>query len=242
MMSTIAIVEDDPTVFEMLQVFLIRDGYKIQRFSDSTGVIEYIQQTPPDLLLLDWMLPGVSGITLLQEIRKITTTLPIIMLTAKDDVVDLVIGLEGGADDYVTKPFSPFALLARIKAHLRRMETFGSITQVVTSNQIQDNFIAGQNYQINLDTREVVLHNQMIESLTPKEFDILVFLARHPKHVFSREQLIETIWGYDYIGDDRTVDAHIKRLRRKISTPPYSWIHTVWGSGYKFDGDIVDET
>lgn len=232
-MSRIVVVEDDHSVCEMLELFLKKEGYEVQTYHQGIGVLEELRHFNPDLIILDWMLPGKNGLEILHELRQFSDV-PVVMLTAKDTDTDQVMGLEGGADDYVTKPFSPFTLLARIKAILRRFQP------AENSNSFSQR-IEGKHFVINLDTFEVVLNETNILDLTPREFELLSFMARHPKHVFSREQLIDQIWGYDFIGDGRTVDAHVKRLRKKIQTPPFTWIHTVWGIGYKFDEDIQDE-
>lgn len=232
-MSRIVVVEDDHSVCEMLELFLKKEGYEVQTYHQGIGVLEELRHFNPDLIILDWMLPGKNGLEILHELRQFSDV-PVVMLTAKDTDTDQVMGLEGGADDYVTKPFSPFTLLARIKAILRRFQP------AENSNSFSQR-IEGKHFIINLDTFEVVLNETNILDLTPREFELLSFMARHPKHVFSREQLIDQIWGYDFIGDGRTVDAHVKRLRKKIQTPPFTWIHTVWGIGYKFDEDIQDE-
>lgn len=233
-MVNIFVVEDDLSVCDMLKIFLEKEGYHVEFFHQGEGVVEEIRRNPPGLVILDWMLPGKDGFAILRDIRSFSS-LPVIMLTAKDTDADQVMGLEGGADDYVTKPFSPFTLLARIKAVLRRVQSSEGMEDV------GDNVIRGDHYTIDTDTYTVYLHGKRINELTAKEFELLAFLARHPKHVFAREQLIERLWGFDFAGDERTVDAHIKRLRKKIHTPPYAWIHTVWGVGYKFDGDVRDE-
>lgn len=232
-MSRIVVVEDDHSVCEMLELFLKKEGYEVQTYHQGIGVLEELRHFNPDLIILDWMLSGKNGLEILHELRQFSDV-PVVMLTAKDTDTDQVMGLEGGADDYVTKPFSPFTLLARIKAILRRFQP------AENSNSFSQR-IEGKHFIINLDTFEVVLNETNILDLTPREFELLSFMARYPKHVFSREQLIDQIWGYDFIGDGRTVDAHVKRLRKKIQTPPFTWIHTVWGIGYKFDEDIQDE-
>lgn len=233
-MARIIVVEDDLSVCDMLKIFLEKEGYQIEFYHSGVGVVDGVRSNEPDVVILDWMLPGKDGFALLREIREFSSV-PIMMLTAKDTDTDQLMGLEGGADDYITKPFSPFLLMARIKAVLRRSRFF------TNNEEDRENAICGNHYAIHLDTHEVQLNGENIEGLTAKEFDLLSFMAKNEKHVFSREQLIEKLWGFDFLGDERTVDAHIKRLRKKIHTPPFSWIHTVWGVGYKFDGDIRDE-
>ncbi|MEH7115568.1 response regulator transcription factor, partial [Neobacillus niacini] len=180
-----------------------------------------------DALIVDWMLPGMDGVSICRKIREEKYTVPIIMLTAKDTESDQVLGLEMGADDYVTKPFSPLTLMARIKAVTRRYQT--QIT-----NQTDD-FLHTNHFKISKNTREVLVDGAPVTNLTPKEFDLLYYMAEHPRQVFSREQLLERVWGYQFYGDERTVDVHIKRLRKKVETSAQPFFHTVWGVGYKFD-------
>ena len=160
---------------------------------------------------------------------------PIIMLTAKDSESDQVLGLEMGADDYVTKPFSPLALMARIKAVTRRRNPIAS-----SEDTLEEGVIVTQHFKINKNTREVLLDGVQVTNLTPKEFDLLYYFVQHPKQVFTREQLLERVWGYQFYGDERTVDVHIKRLRKKIGTQTQPFFHTVWGVGYKFEETMVE--
>ena len=172
-----------------------------------------------------------------REIRKISKTVPIIMLTARDSESDQVIGLEMGADDYVTKPFSPLTLIARMKALHRRSEL---AEKVATEKDDDETFdIVTKHFKMNTKTREAYLDDTLIDGLTPKEFDLLYTLAKKPRQVFSREQLLELVWDYQYFGDERTVDAHIKKLRQKIEKVGPQVIQTVWGVGYKFDDSGV---
>ncbi len=173
-----------------------------------------------------------------REIRKVSKTVPIIMLTARDSESDQVIGLEMGADDYVTKPFSPLTLIARIKALHRRTELVEKEGKVQEASD-QEFDIETQFLKVNTKTREAYLNGKLIEGLTPKEFDLLYTLAKKPRQVFSREQLLELVWDYQYFGDERTVDAHIKKLRQKIEKVGPQVIQTVWGVGYKFDDSGV---
>ena len=174
-----------------------------------------------------------DGMLVAKEIRKVSNTVPIIMLTARDSESDQVIGLEIGADDYVTKPFSPLTLIARIKALHRRREL---VEKVVEKNAETDDFeITTKHFKMNTKTREAYLNNKPIDGLTPKEFDLLYTMAKKPRQVFTREQLLELVWNYEYFGDERTVDAHIKKLRQKIEKVGPQVIQTVWGVGYKFD-------
>lgn len=186
-----------------------------------------------DTIIIDWMLPGMEGVTICRRIREVSSV-PIIMLTAKDSESDQVLGLEMGADDYVTKPFSPLTLMARIKAVTRRY-------QKETTNQVDDKSIATEHFKISKETREVIYNDQVLTNLTPKEFDLLYYLISNPKQVFTREQLLDRVWGYQFYGDERTVDVHIKRLRNKIGTKEQPFIHTIWGVGYKFDESKVND-
>lgn len=189
--------------------------------------------------MLDLNLPKMDGMQVAAEMRKISPTVPIIMLTARDSESDQVLGLEMGADEYVTKPFSTIALIARIKALYRRtqLNQLSSSTQQIAS----DFDVQTPHFKLNSKTREAFLDDQQIENLTPKEFDLLKTLASKPKQVFTREQLLQLVWNYEYYGDERTVDAHIKKLRQKIEKAGPQVIQTVWGVGYKFDDSEVED-
>ncbi|WP_439646095.1 winged helix-turn-helix domain-containing protein [Secundilactobacillus silagei] len=200
-----------------------------------------------DMITLDLNLPKLDGMQVSAEIRKISPTVPIIMLTARDSESDQVLGLEMGADDYVTKPFSPITLIARIKALDRRAKIGGKITDHETvsdsATKEEEKFdIDTGKFQLNSKTREAYLNGKQINDLTPKEFDLLRTLAQKPRQVFSREQLLQLVWDYEYYGDERTVDAHIKKLRQKIEKVGPQIIQTVWGVGYKFDDTGADES
>lgn len=225
----ILVVEDNEAVCSMIEMFLAKEGYEsIFVHNGEDGYRKFLEEEW-ELIILDWMLPGMDGVTLCRRIRE-TSTVPIIILTAKDSESDQVIGLEFGADDYVTKPFSPLALMARIKAILRR----------TSLPQKQQEFKTTAYFRISKEAREVYLNDKLITNLTPKEFDLLFFFIDHPRQVFSREQLLERVWGYQYYGDERTVDVHIKRLRKKLETTHTPFFHTVWGVGYKFDEAEAD--
>ena len=186
------------------------------------------------MITLDLNLPGMDGMQVNAEIRKISSTVPIIILTARDSESDQILGLEMGADEYVSKPFSPITLIARIKALHRRAQisALGSNKQ----NKVDDDFdVKTDHFKLNSSTREAYLNDNRIDGLTPKEFDLLRVLAKKPRQVFSREQLLQLVWDYEYYGDERTVDAHIKKLRQKIEKVGPQVIQTVWGVGYKFD-------
>lgn len=228
----ILMIEDNESVCEMLQMFFEKEDWKVTFIHDGQeGLDEYTKnQEKYDLLILDIMLPSIDGMTICREIREFDTQIPIIMLTAKDTESDEVIGLEIGADDYVTKPFSPLTLVARIKSTVRRVKTPSEIVEKDTTYDIDT-----ENLKINKNTREIILYGEPLEDLTPKEFDLLYTLADSPRRVFSREQLLQQVWEYEYFGDERTVDAHIKKLRQKLLKNGPQVIQTVWGVGYKFD-------
>lgn len=225
-------VEDNENVCSMIQMFLKRRDPR-EFIHDGKEGYEQAISNNWDVILLDWMLPGMDGMTICRKIREAGNKVPIIMLTAKDSESEQVLGLEMGADDYVTKPFSPLALMARIKAVKRRAQ----LTQSINTNT---HVIETTHFKIYKDTREVYLDHELVPNLTPKEFDLLTFLVQHPKQVFTREQILEQVWGYQFYGDERTVDVHIKRLRKKLSKNKKCFFHTVWGVGYKFD-ELVDQ-
>jgi DNA-binding response OmpR family regulator len=219
----------------MVQMFFLNEGWEATfRYDGKEGLDTFLAEPEHwDMITLDLNLPSMDGMTVAREIRKISSTVPIIMLTARDSESDQVIGLEMGADDYVTKPFSPLTLIARMKALHRRSE----LAEKVIASADDD-----QTFDVETDhfkTREAYLDNQPIDGLTPKEFDLLYTLAKKPRQVFSREQLLELVWDYQYFGDERTVDAHIKKLRQKIEKVGPQVIQTVWGVGYKFDDSGV---
>jgi two-component system OmpR family response regulator len=227
------VAEDDRSVCEMLRLFFQKENVQAVFVHDGNEAGKLFRERHWDFVLLDWMLPGQSGLELCAEFRKSTDT-PIILLTAKTEEKDRIAGLEHGADDYVTKPFSPLELMARIKAVMRRYKAAGRAESHVTE-RIDPTRIRHMGLLIDTVSREVTIDGRQIANLTPKEFELLVLFATHPKKVFTREQLIETIWGFDYYGEDRTVDVHIKRLRNKIATSERQWIVTIWGVGYKLE-------
>lgn len=200
----------------MLRLFMTASRVMMRFFKD-----EY------DIAIIDLMLPNMDGMTICRKIREVSDV-PIIILTAKESESDQVLGLEMGADDYVTKPFSPLTLMARIKAVTRRKNS-------ATSTENNEDILETTYFKISKRTREIFYQGELLDALTPKEFDLLYFLMQHPRQVFSREQLLEQVWGYQFYGDERTVDVHIKRLRQKIATETKPFLHTVWGVGYKFD-------
>ncbi|HLU22839.1 MAG TPA: response regulator transcription factor [Bacillaceae bacterium] len=224
----ILVIEDNESVAAMIEMFFVKEEIKGEFVYDGYAGYQRALEESWDCLIIDWMLPGMDGVTICRKIRAVNKDVPIIMLTAKDSESDQVLGLEMGADDYVTKPFSPLALMARIKAVTRRVN-------VQKTKPEESGVIETRHVKVNKNTREVYLDGKPVDNLTPKEFDLLYHFVQHPKQVFSREQLLEKVWGYQFYGDDRTVDVHIKRLRNKIGSGDQSFFQTVWGVGYKFE-------
>lgn len=217
----ILVADDEPSILEVVKLYLENEGFIVFAASDGEQAMIIEINERPDLLVLDIMLPKISGWDICRSIER---SVPIIFLTAKTSEADKITGFSLGADDYITKPFSPRELVARIKAVLRRSGLLQAAGAVIKFPGLAIHLI-----------QQTVELNEQAAALPPKEFELLLFLARHPKVVFSREQLLTNIWGYDFDGDDRTVDATIKRLRRKINCSNYAYIHTVWGTGYKFE-------
>lgn len=231
-------IEDNEAVCEMMAMFFEKEDWQAT-FSGNgeKGLTIFLNdQEKWDMVILDLNLPGMDGMQVCREIRKVSLQVPIIMLTARDSESDQVIGLEIGADEYVTKPFSPLTLMARMKALYRRSQ-LGSQPLVKEENpfDIQTHVI-----RMSTVTRDVYYQDKKIDGLTPKEFEILALLAAHPKQVFSREHLLNRIWEEPFFGDERTIDAHIKKLRQKIEVVGPQVIHTVWGVGYKFDDTGIE--
>lgn len=223
-MPTVLVVEDEPIVRDVVVRYLRREGYEALEATDVDEARDALRHGSPSLVVLDLMLPGGDGLDLCREIRA-SSELPVIMLTARADEADRIVGLELGADDYVTKPFSPRELTARVRTVLRRSRTQGG----------QDGRIVSGELEIDTATREVLAHSSPVH-LTAKEFDLVAFLARHPRQVFSRRQLMDAVWGYEAALDTGTVTVHIRRLREKVEIDPSHprWIETVWGIGYRF--------
>ena len=218
------IVEDDANIAELLRLYLGRDGFEVMIVSDGAKAEDGFDLFTPDRVLLDIMLPGKDGWQICREIRK-KSAVPIIMLTAKGETADKVSGLEMGADDYVTKPFEVKELLARIHAVMRRTEGEGQIEKKLSFDKLV----------INLDSYELIVDGKKVDT-PPKEMELLYHLAASPNRVFTRNQLLDEVWGFDYFGDSRTVDVHIKRLREKLEGVSDKWsLKTVWGVGYKFE-------
>lgn len=229
-MAKILVVDDEEPIQELLRFNLEKEGYKVSVAKDGQEALEQVQDEQPDLVVLDVMLPGISGVEVCRRLRQNPKyqQLLIIMLTAKGEEIDKVVGLELGADDYMTKPFSPRELLARIKACFRRLNNSMEDTDV--------QMIRGE-LKIDLNAFRVQVRDSETE-LTPKEFELLRVLAAHPGKVYSRDELLERIWGYEYDGDTRTVDVHVRHLRLKIEKNPSSpeYIETLRGIGYRFKG------
>ena len=220
------VVEDDVNIAELLRLYLEKDGFEVFHAADGGEGIRMAQELKPDLMLLDIMLPVVDGWVVCTEVRKFSE-MPIIMLTAKGETFDKVSGLEMGADDYVTKPFEVKELLARIHAIMRRAD--GEAPKVSAKKLSFDKLT------INLDSYELIVDGKRIDA-PPKEMELLFHLASSPNRVFTRNQLLDEVWGFDYFGDSRTVDVHVKRLREKLEGVSEKWsLKTVWGVGYKFD-------
>ncbi|MBZ4029567.1 response regulator transcription factor [Ligilactobacillus salivarius] len=229
-------IEDNKSVCEMMSMFFEKEKWDVEYAYDGISAVEKFKEKSDewDMITLDLNLPGMDGMQVNAEIRKISSTVPIIILTARDSESDQILGLEMGADEYVSKPFSPITLIARIKALHRRAQisALGSSKR----NKEDDDFdVKTDHFKLNSSTREAYLNDNRIDGLTPKEFDLLRVLAKKPRQVFSREQLLQLVWDYEYYGDERTVDAHIKKLRQKIEKVGPQVIQTVWGVGYKFD-------
>ena len=223
----VLVVEDDPTVAEVVGRYLERDGFEVETVEDGIAAIEMVTASPPDLMILDLMLPGLDGLEVFRRVRSFAP-LPVIMLTARGDENDRVMGLELGADDYVGKPFSPRELTARAKSVLRRAEGGSSLSPG------EGQVLEASDLVVDPSSRDVRVAGQPV-SLTVREFELLVFLMQHPLKVFRREELLDHVWGYTF-GDTSTVTVHVRRLREKIEADPSapSKIQTVWGVGYRF--------
>ncbi|MBP2033941.1 DNA-binding response OmpR family regulator [Clostridium algifaecis] len=219
----ILIVDDDENICEVIKMYVESAGYEVKVVNDGKSAQDAFLEYKPDLVLLDIMLPNIDGIDVLKWIRKDYET-PVIMLTAKGETFDKVLGLELGADDYIVKPFEAKEMLARIKAVLRRYNVDNESKEVLKF----------QDLTIDINSYTVVYKNNDVK-MPPKEFELLYYLANNKNRVFTREQLLCEVWGYDYPGDSRTVDVHVKRLREKLQGGPNWQIETVWGVGYKFE-------
>ena len=233
----ILIVDDDTNIAELISLYLTKECFETRMVEDGEEAIRAFQEFQPNLILLDLMLPGMDGYEVCRTVRK-TSSVPIIMLSAKGEVFDKVLGLELGADDYMMKPFDSKELVARVKAVLRRFqpsreEVTAETGAAMTPNAQNGEYVEYPGLLINMTNYAVTYMERSVE-MPPKELELLYFLASHPNQVFTREQLLDHIWGYDYVGDTRTVDVHVKRLREKIKDRENWSIATVWGIGYKF--------
>ena len=223
--NKVLIADDDSHIVELIKLYLEKDGFATVSASNGADALVKFKEEAPSIVILDIMMPEMDGWQVCREIRRISN-IPIIMLSAKGETFDKVLGLELGADDYMVKPFEPKELIARVKAVMRRFET-------KDANTVQE--IVFPNLVINLSNYELKVSGNIIE-IPPKELELLYFLASNPNRVFTREQLLEEVWGFDYFGDSRTVDVHIKRLREKLEGVEGNWqLKTVWGVGYKFE-------
>ncbi|MCT4563168.1 MAG: response regulator transcription factor [Maledivibacter sp.] len=219
------VVDDDENIAELICLYLNKEGYETKKYFSGVEALKKFNIFTPDLIILDIMLPEIDGYDVCTEIRK-KSSVPIIMLTAKGETFDKVLGLELGADDYIVKPFDSKELLARVKAVLRRYR----------SKNIDNKQLVIPNLTIDLSDYSIIYHGKKVE-IPPKELELLYFLASNPNQVFTREQILDNVWGYDFIGETRTVDVHIKRLREKLNNNDPWEIKTVWSVGYKFNLD-----
>lgn len=225
MQEKLLVVDDDVNICELLRLYLGKDGYDVTCVQDGLAAVAMFHKIHPVLVILDLMLDGMDGMDVCREIRKAGNT-PIIMLTAKGETFDKVLGLEMGADDYIVKPFEPKELVARVRAVLRRTGALQAVAEKT---------IVYSGLSVSLENYELVVAGKVLD-VPPKELELLYHLASHPNRVYTREQLLEEVWGFDYFGDSRTVDVHVKRLREKLEGHENGWqLKTVWGVGYKFE-------
>ena len=221
----ILIADDDKNICELLRLYLTKEGYQTVMAYDGNAAVQAFEEHQPALVLLDVMMPGMDGWEVCRKIRAVSDT-PVIMLTAKGETFDKVLGLELGADDYVVKPFDTKEVVARIKAVLRRCSG---------SSKNKDGVIRYDNLSLDMSRYELKVRGKVVEA-PPKELELLSYLASHPNRVFTRDQLLDEVWGFEYYGDSRTIDVHIKRLREKLEGASDEWgLKTVWGVGYKFE-------
>ena len=224
--TKLLVVDDDANICDMLKLYFENEGYDVKTVNDGVEGVNFFKMFEPDLVLLDIMLPKKDGYQVCREIREVSSK-PIIMVTAKGEIIDKVLGLELGADDFVVKPFDMKELSSRIKAVLRRYQAH--------TTQNDDEVVKFDNIEISLQKYELKLRGKSID-IPPKELELLYFLASNYNRVFTRDQLLDKVWGFDYLGDSRTVDVHVKRLREKLEGVSDKWIlKTVWGVGYKFE-------
>ncbi len=228
----ILIVDDDENIAELISLYLVKECFDTEIAGDGEQAVQKFKEYQPHMILLDIMLPGMDGYDVCREIRKVSNV-PIIMLSAKGEVFDKVLGLKIGADDYMVKPFDSNELVARVQAILRRMEQSDSSRNQAQREETGE-IVRFEGLTVNLTGYSVIYLGKSVE-MPPKELELLFFLANRPNQVFTREQLLDKIWGYDYMGDTRTVDVHVKRIREKIKDYANWAITTVWGIGYKFE-------
>jgi len=228
--TKILIVDDDNNIAELISLYLTKECYDTKIVNDGEDALTAFEQYNPNMILLDLMLPGIDGYQVCREVRT-KSNVPIIMLSAKGEIFDKVLGLELGADDYIMKPFDSKELVARVKAVLRRYQPIKSVSPAPANTT---KCVEYPDLTINLSNYSVIYNGKQVD-MPPKELELLYFLAASPNQVFTREQLLDHIWGYEYIGDTRTVDVHVKRLREKIKDHDAWQIATVWGIGYKFE-------
>ncbi|HYF95757.1 MAG TPA: response regulator transcription factor [Symbiobacteriaceae bacterium] len=230
MSRQVLVVDDEPNIRELCRLYLEQEGFQVEEAADGIEAVRKAKERQPDLVVLDLMLPGKNGFDVCRELRAVD--IPVIMLTARGDEVDKILGLELGADDYLTKPFSPRELVARVKVVLRRAERVAAPVQVPKPAER----LAFHDFILDLAGRSLVVRGKQTDC-PPKEFDLLAMLAQNPHRAFTREQLLEKVWDYSFYGDFRTVDVHVQRIRKKIEPDPEKprYVKTVWGVGYKFE-------
>ena len=224
----ILVVDDDANICELLRLYLTKEGYQVTTANDGEEGLDKFNQVKPDMVLLDVMMPKMDGLEVCRRIRKLGNT-PVMMLTAKGETFDKVLGLELGADDYMVKPFDAKEVVARIKAVLRRC------TVTTSQTESSEGVIEFDNLRLDMNSYELRVKGKVVEA-PPKELELLNCLASHPNRVYTRDQLLDEVWGFEYYGDSRTIDVHVKRLREKLSGASDKWeLKTVWGVGYKFE-------
>ena len=224
----ILVVDDDTNICELLRLSLTKEGYQVTTANDGEEGLEKFNQLKPDMVLLDVMMPRMDGLEVCRRIRKLGNT-PVMMLTAKGETFDKVLGLELGADDYMVKPFDTKEVVARIKAVLRRC------TVTTSQTESTEGVIEFDNLRLDMNSYELRVKGKVVEA-PPKELELLNCLASHPNRVYTRDQLLDEVWGFEYYGDSRTIDVHVKRLREKLAGASDKWeLKTVWGVGYKFE-------
>lgn len=236
MTEKILVVEDEPALQETLVYNLEKQGYSVKAVGDGRQAVETARSFQPDLILLDIMLPGLDGFEICKILRR-EMSVSILMLTARDDEIDRVVGLEVGADDYISKPFSMRELMARVKSQLRRTQIIRDEMEKIHTSEQSPKSLTFENLVVNLSRREVTLEGEIL-AMKPQEYDLLVFFAEHKGQMLSREFILERVWGWEYIGDSRTVDVHVRWLRQKIEPDPARPVRivTVRGGGYRFEG------